>query len=334
MSSTKPVNAAIVGLGRWGQNLVAAVSNDADTSLRFTRAMTRTPARAADFCRDHALPLTSDFAAILADPDIEAVVLATPHSQHCAQICQAAASGKHVFVEKPFTLTLQEARAAVEASERYGIMLAVGFNRRFLPAYQAMGRALVSGVLGTALHVEGNFSGPFGYGYSDGMWRGSAAENPAGGMAAMGIHVLDAMIHLCGPVHRVSTISKRRVLQANIDDTTSVQLEFRNGTTGALASLMATPDHWRLHMFGSSGWSMMPDQETLETRRLEGEPQRQVFDPTNTLAMELTAFADHIRGLTTYPVIASEALAGVAAMEAIALSAARDGDLIDVATIA
>ncbi|MEM6462579.1 MAG: Gfo/Idh/MocA family oxidoreductase [Pseudomonadota bacterium] len=333
MSSVMPVDAAIIGLGRWGQNLVSAVADDANTSLKFTRAMTRTPAKSSDFCQRYAIPVTDDYSSILADPAIEAVVLATPHSQHCQQICDAAAAGKHVFVEKPLALTLADARIALEASKRHRIALAVGFNRRFLPAYQMMERELAAGSLGTALHLEGNFSGPFGYGYSDDMWRGSAAENPAGGMAAMGIHVLDAMIHLCGPVGRVSAISKRQVLETSIDDTTTVQLEFEGGATGSLASLMATPSHWRLQLFGSSGLALMPDQDTLEIRRLEGAPQRRGFDATNTLALELDAFAKQIRGLATYPVTGPEAVAGVAAMEAISISAGRGGDHIDVTNI-
>ena len=82
-------------------------------------------------------------------------------------------------------LTLKEAQEAVAACAAAGVVLALGFNRRFLPAYRALCENFRSDVLGEALHIEGNFSGSFGYGYTAEMWRGSASENPAGGMAAM-----------------------------------------------------------------------------------------------------------------------------------------------------
>lgn len=324
------MNAAIIGLGRWGQNLVEAAASRPGMSLRITRGVTRTPAKAEAFAGHHRLPLSDDYAAVLADPQIGAVLLATPHSQHPDQIRAAAAAGKHIFVEKPLALTLADARQAVQSCDAARVTLATGFNRRFLPAY----RALCTGfpALGTALHVDAHFSGPFGYDYSAGMWRGTASENPAGGMAAMGIHMLDAMIHLMGPVRSVAALSRRRAVTAPLDDTTTVQLDFTSGATGTLTTLMATPPHWRLHVFGAQGWGAMPDQQTLEIRPLAGDTQRTVFPATDTLADELECFADCIAGRATWPVTLTEALSGVAAMEAIARSAAESGERITVDT--
>src|SRR5262245_66162834 len=124
------VRAAIVGLGRWGRSLVASVQGKSD-SIRFAAAHTRTRATAEEFCRQHDLPLLGSFDAVLTDPAIDAVVLATPHSQHEAQVRAAAAAGKHVFVEKPITLNRKSADAVVAAARRAGIVLAVGFTRRF-----------------------------------------------------------------------------------------------------------------------------------------------------------------------------------------------------------
>ncbi len=331
MSTSHPVSAAIVGLGRWGQNLVTATAQD--HPLRFVSGVTRTPSKATDFVAKHGFPVSDDYDAMLADPAIEAVVLATPHSQHCAQICKAAEAGKHVFVEKPLALTLDEARRAIDHCNHHGVTLAVGFNRRFLPAYNALCDAYCDGTLGTALHVDANFSGPFGYQYSADMWRGTAAENPAGGMAAMGIHMLDAMIHLLGPVDSVSTLSRRRAIDAPLDDTTNVQLLFKCGATGSVTTLMATQTNWRLQLFGAAGWAAMKDQQSLELALIDGDPKMQQHDPNDTLADELASFADCVRGTGTFPVTHEEALAGVAAMEAISQSAAANGDRVSVAQV-
>ena len=323
MTGTKSVNAAIVGLGRWGQNLVNAAMSDPTNTLKFTRAVTRTPAKAQSFCDSHALPLSADFGDLLQNPDIQAIVLATPHSQHADQIKLAAKAGKHVFVEKPLALTLSEGLDVSAACDAANVVLAVGFNRRFLPAYRALEKLLISGDLGQPLHAEGNFSGPFGYDYSGDMWRGTISENPAGGMAAMGIHVLDAMIHLLGPISHVTARSSRRVLKAPIDDTTTILLDFSSGVTGSLTTIMATATNWRLQIFGSTGWVAMRDQRKLEWSTLNNEVQSRRFETADTLAMELDAFGKTILGIGEYPVTLSEALAGVAAMHAIARSASE-----------
>ncbi len=331
MSQQPTLNAAIVGLGRWGQNLVTAAASDTESRIRFIRGMTRTPSKVTDFGIAQGFEITDDFDSLLGDPKVQALVLATPHSMHCSQICAAAEAGKHIFVEKPLALTLGEAKDAVTACRRNKVTLAVGFNRRFLPALQALQKQNHTGSLGVPLHIDANFSGPFGFGFTDDMWRGTTAENPAGGMAALGIHMLDAMIHLLGPVQRVTALSKRRVLSAGVDDTTTVQLDFDSGATGTLTSLMATPLNWRLQLFGSEGWAAMADQQSLEVSRLEDlKESNQVFEAVDTLAAELNAFAAAIYEGTPFPVSMSEALAGVAAMQAISQSAAAGGSVVQV----
>lgn len=333
MSALNPINTAIVGLGRWGQNLVTSLSDQPDSPLCFIHGVTRTPTKVVDFATRHSFPVTDDFDAMLDDRGIEAVVLATPHSQHCAQIVKAAQAGKHVFVEKPLALSLDEAHEAIAQCGKHGVVLAVGFNRRFLPAFKELSDAFNAGTFGTALHVDANFSGPFGYDYTADMWRGTSTENPAGGMAAMGIHMLDAMIHLLGPVRSVSTLSRRRAVDAPLDDTTNVQLDFESGATGSLTTLMATAANWRFQLFGSSGWGAMRDQHTLEINLIGQDPSRVQHDANDTLADELAAFAACIQGQGDFPVTQREALAGVAAMEAISMSAAKDGERVLVAPI-
>jgi predicted dehydrogenase len=81
--------------------------------IRFVAGATRTPARAEEFGRRHGIPLQASFEAVLADPSIDAVVLATPHTMHTEQIVAAARAGKHVFTEKPLGLTAEQSAAAV-----------------------------------------------------------------------------------------------------------------------------------------------------------------------------------------------------------------------------
>src|SRR4051812_5902752 len=95
------ISAAIVGLGRWGRNIVEAASGH--ETLRIVRAVEPDVDGAREFCGRHQLDLSS-FEAVLADPAIEAVLLATPHSLHPSQVIACAAAGKQVFCEKPLAL--------------------------------------------------------------------------------------------------------------------------------------------------------------------------------------------------------------------------------------
>src|SRR6516225_2695209 len=101
------LNAAIIGLGWWGKELVRSVRQS--TLIRFSRGVTLEPEAAKEFAADTKLALGTSYEDVLADPAIDAVVLATPHTQHRAQVEAAAERGKHVFCEKPFALSRADA---------------------------------------------------------------------------------------------------------------------------------------------------------------------------------------------------------------------------------
>jgi predicted dehydrogenase len=291
--------------------------------------VTRTPEKVADFADRHGLPVTDDYASVLDDPEIQAVVLATPHSQHLGQIEAAAAAGKHVFVEKPLTLDASSAKEAVAACESADVVLALGHNRRFLPALKELQDMIVAGELGSVMHVEGNFSGNGAYGFRPGMWRADPTENPAGGMAAMGIHMVDALIHLCGPIASVQAQSLRQVLEIPVDDTTSMLFRFENGITGYLGTITATPRLWRMQVFGSKGWAHMRDPQTIDVRRQEGEVETLTFPALDIEFAELEAFAQAVSGGAPYPVTPEQAVHGIAVFEAVARSVDREGARVD-----
>jgi predicted dehydrogenase len=323
------LRAAIVGLGRWGRTLVASCQGKSEL-VRFTAGVTRTVETARGFACSQGFEIGSDYEAVLRDPSVDAVVLATPHTQHAAQVEAAAAAGKHVFVEKPFALDLGSAERALAAAERAGIVLAFGHNRRFLPATTQIKSLIDAGDLGTILHAEGNFSGPGGYRYQPGMWRATEAESPTGGMAGLGIHVVDLLTHLVGEIDGVIAQSCRRALQIDMDDTTSMLFRFRNGAAGSLVTLTATAPLWRIQVFGSKGWVQMRGHDQIVLRRLDACPETVEFPSIDMERAELEAFARAVGGGPPYLVTAEEALHGIAVFEAIARSA-QDGGWTPVA---
>jgi len=319
------IRAAIVGMGRWGQNLVECTQGKTD-KIRFTVGVARTPEKAKAFAAAHGLRLVSAYEAVLADPDVDAVVLATPHTQHAEQVTAAARAGKHVFTDKPFALTRASAEAAVRACADAKHVLAVGFNWRYQPALREIRRMVHDGRLGRLLHIEGNFNGPSVYRFPREHWRQQAEEGPAGGMTGRGVHVVDAMLYLAGPVASVVAQSERLTLDYGLDDTTSMLFKFASGSTGYLGTVIATAEGWRMQVLGSKGWAKVgsiPHLHTwsLTTCMVNAQPTVIDYPQTSTERLELEGFADAIEGRAPYACPPEDALHGVAVLEAIVKSA-------------
>ncbi len=309
------IDAAIIGLGRWGQALVQSVQGKSDL-IRFTAGVDQIPSKAASTAEQYGFPLGDNYEAVLADPAIDVVVLATPHSQHASQIIAAAAVGKHIFVEKPFTLTKASAEDAVAMASRAGVVLALGENRRFLPAFEGLRQRLDAGVLGEIAHVEVSMSGSYGFWYALGTWRTTRKEAPAGGMTSVGIHMVDAMISMFGPIAWVDAQSLRRFVETEVDDTTSMLLAFENGISGYLGTLAASAKYSRFHVFGSKGWAKIDDESRLEIRPIEGDSEVIAYPPFDTERAELEAFANAVAGVAEYPLPLDHAVHGVSVLDA------------------
>ena len=317
------INAAIVGLGGWGQNLVTSVQGKSDR-IRFTTGVTRTPSRAEDFCREHDIALGGDYAAMLADPSIDAVVLATPHTRHATEIVAAAEAGKHVFAEKPFTLTVADAETALDALASRGLKVGIGHNRRFAPNTIELKRMLDAGELGALVHIEGQFSANLAR--HDGTWRSSRTESPAGGMTSLGIHLVDMFIHLFGRVTEVQTWSRRIAMPYDIDDSTSVLIGFEDGRVGTLGTVANSASIWRVRVFGSSGWAELKEQNRIERLMVDGTHDEREwpglgYPSFETIGAGLDAFADDVEGKAAFPITPDQIRHGVAMFEAIVKSA-------------
>jgi predicted dehydrogenase len=308
------INAAIVGLGRWGKNLVGAVQGKSER-IRFVRGVVRRPDAVREFAAQHDFPLSADLAEALADPNVQAVVLATPHSLHAEQIMAAARAGKAILCEKPLTLTRADAERALNACEAAGVPLGVGHDKRFFASMQELKRIVASGELGEILHVEGNSSNEVSRRFYS-KWRESPAESPGASLTATGIHVLDAFVNLVGPVRRVHAQVIVRKPAPDPLDTVAVLYEFANRASGVLCGVRTTPFFWRVHVFGASGSAEAQGENELVLRMSGKEPQRLRFEPVNTLRAELEAFADAVTGDAPYPIPPAQLLATVAAFEA------------------
>jgi predicted dehydrogenase len=234
------ITTAIVGLGWWGKTLVKA-ARDFGAPLRFVRGVTLEPDSVRDFAVEHQIALGTSLDEVLADKTIQAVLLATPHTKHRAQVEAIAAAGKHLYCEKPFALTKADAIAALEACKRAGIVLGVGHHFRLMPSMRVLAELKDAGAFGTIMHVEGNYSHDWLANYPANSWRMAAEESRAGGMTGMGIHVLDCFRDVVGPMKRISALSKARVLKLPAGDTTAALIEFEMALPARLAPRSRRP---------------------------------------------------------------------------------------------
>jgi predicted dehydrogenase len=248
------INAAIVGMGWWGKTLVESVQGSSDV-IRFVAGATRTASpELTAFAEGQELKLVGSFEDLLSDPKVDAVVLATPHSLHPRQVVAAAAAGKHVFCEKPFALTKADAEAAAKATQKAGVTLGVGYNRRFHPEMTKLRERIRTGDLGTILHIEATMTFPNALMLKASQWRAQREETPCGGLTPMGVHAIDGMIDLCGPITQVYCQSFRQAVEIDSDDTTSMLFRMKGGMSGYLGTMTATGPGFSFQVFGTKGW--------------------------------------------------------------------------------
>lgn len=320
------IDVALVGLGWWGRKIARELV--ASDRIRPVLVVDPEP-DARDRARALGLTSTPELGEALADPAIDAVVLASPHRFHAAQIVAAAQAGKHVFCEKPFCTTSAEVDVALAAVEAAGVRLGVGHEKRFEPPVAQLLDRCRSGGLGTPLVFEGNFSQDKFLALPEGNWRLSAAEAPVGPLSATGIHLVDLAVGVLGEPSEVwARLATRATSFAN-GDTLTVALAFPDGASASITAVLATPFLGRVCVLGSQGWSEIRDRSHPETpqgwdvttvHRSHGTEQRFV-PPAAAVRANLERFADAVTGAGTYPVTTAEVRATVRAFEAITRSA-------------
>ena len=254
---------------------------------------------------------------------------------------RAAAAGKHVFMEKPFTLDVKSAERALAAVARARVVLGVAYPRRFHPAINEIKTRLGDGRLGIPTHAETAQGAPAAHFMPEGYyWRADPKEAPAGAMTATGVHNLDALIYLFGRIDEVYCLNLHRLL-TRLEDTTSILMRFENGMSASLFCSLATAPTYRFAVYGTKGRAELLDQDpafrftavpdAMPTGRLTAaQPEVIEYKGFNALKAELEGFAAAIEGVRPYPITPDEILHGVAAFEAIVRSAAT-GEPVKVA---
>lgn len=319
------MRAALTGYGWWGQHMAPRLRDNTHISLTGICAPELVGSETED-----GTPVYADFAAVLADPEVDAVILTSPNQLHEPQTIQAAEAGKHVFCEKPLALDGSSARRMAQAIAAKGLTLGIGHERRFEPGMAKLAEMVESGSLGTIMHAEAAFSHDKLTGVPKDNWRTKKATAPAAAMTGMGIHLTDALIGMFGRVEVVQALTADRVLGWETGDLVTVQLGFKAGMTATLSAILATPHFIRFHVFGSTRWAEVrndthPDTPGGFAHLALSETGREIettsYPWEDTVVTNLEAFAAAVDGRAAYPITVEDMVHNIEVLDAIAQAA-------------
>jgi len=252
------------------------------------------------------------------------VVVCGPGDVHVDHTLAAIEAGKHVLVIKPLALNRSDAEAVYEAADKKGVFVGLGYERCFLPAADELRRRVAAGDLGQIVHAEGAYCVGRYLNMTRDNWKTDATIAPLGALAD---HMLYMMIELIGPVAELNVSGLHLATDLDVADTSSVMLRFAGGASGLLTAIGVTPEFARLHIFGTEGWAEIRGASRLEIKPRQGESTIVDFPAFDTLKAQIEVFAAAATGEVDFPLSPQQAIASVAAVEAMARSAKSGGPI-------
>lgn len=322
---TEKVRLASVGLGRWARVLARGAQRGDVIDLY--SCFSRSEESRARFQEEYGIPrAASSYEELLADPDVEGVIVTTPNDTHREVITQALEAGKAVYTDKPIAQTLEDALAIKQVVDRTGGVFAVGHSARRLSGNRVMKRWIEDGTLGGVSLIEANFSNERGLELTPDTWRWYLSKTPGGPLIQLGVHHADNLQYLLGPVAAVTAHQRKLFTEAEVPDATMAILEFESGALGYLGCGWASPGIYQIRVQGTkqnlmydldfTHWdeSHEADEWSSLVSQAYGEQERTPVElpPTDMFREQLEEFALAARGEAEVEVTADDAIRALA----------------------
>jgi predicted dehydrogenase len=302
----------------------------------------RDPAKAEAMAARHGGRAVADYDAFL-DESIDVVMIGSPSGVHAEQGIAAARRGRHVLVEKPIDVSTVRGRALVEAAEAAAVRLGILFQDRRKPALVRLAAFLRGGGLGRVLVVSARvkWHRPPEY-YSASRWRGTLAQDGGAALVNQGIHTVDLLLWMLGPIERVQALAARQVHAIEGEDTALALLEFASGAVGTLeATTVAWPGYARRVEISGTGGTVVVEGDDVVAADLRAPRPDDLAGGAGTSASAGTAvvsdatphrrmvedFAEAIAEGREPACSGGEGLRSLAVVEAVYAAAARRGGL-------
>ena len=330
--SADPLRVACIGIGWWSDVLADAIQRSGKLEIR--SCYTRSDENRKNFAAKYRCRPAASYEAMLADAEIEAIINTTPNDVHLATTCAAAAAGKHVFLDKPIANSISDGRAITEACRKAGVVLALGYQRRRESHFRYVRQQIDAGRFGRLVNAEANISRDRLGKVDLTSWRYQAAGMPGGVMLQIGIHYIDVLAYLIGPIHAVRAQSAQLVLPGDNPDVASLILQHENGALSTLnASYASASEYYLMNVYGKDMTAFYDLHNGLRLlKRGESHPVAVPCAVNDTLVEELEEFAAAARGQRQHEVGGEEATRSLAVVRAGILSG-REGRSVEVAEL-
>ena len=330
--SSAPLRVGCLGMGWWSDVLADAVVRSG--KIQIVSCYTRSEDKRNAFAKKYGCTAAPTYEAMLADKSIEAIINTTPNDVHLPSTKAAAEAGKHVFLDKPIANNVSEGRAITEVCKKAGVVLALGYQRRRESHFRYVKKQIDAGAFGKLVNAEANISRDRLGKIDLNSWRYQAAGMPGGVMLQIGIHYIDVLEYLIGPVKAVSGRSAQLVLPGDNPDVASLILEHENGAISTLnASYASASEYYLMNVYGKEATAYYDMHSGLRIlKRGETKPVTVPSDNNDTFIEELEEFANAVRGNGKPEVGGEFATTSLAVIRA-GVRSAREGRRVEVAEI-
>jgi len=329
---TEPLKVACLGMGWWSDVLADAIVRSG--KLEIAACYTRSEEKRAKFAAKYSCRAAPSYGSILADRSIEAIINTTPNNVHLETTRAAAEAGKHVFLDKPIANTVSDGRGITEVCHKAGVVLALGYQRRREGHFRWIRKQIDDGVFGKLVNAEANISRDRLGKIDLGSWRYTAEGMPGGVMLQIGIHYIDVLEYLVGPIKAVSGSLAQLVLPGDNPDVASLLIEHQNGALSTLnASYASASEYYVMNIYGKDASAYYDFHQGLRFLKRGAEKSEPVQAPkVDTFVDELEEFAAAVRG-GPRPEMGGEGGTRSLAVIRAGIKSAREGRRVQVAEI-
>jgi len=331
-SQHAPLTVACIGMGWWSDVLADAMKRSG--KLRIAACYSRSESKRNAFAAKYGCRAAPSYEAILSDDSIAAIVNTTPNNVHLGTTRAAARAGKHVFLDKPIANTIADGCEIAAACREAGVVLAVGYQRRRESQFRWMRRQIDAGAFGKLVNAEANISRDRLGKIDLSSWRYTAEGMPGGVMLQIGIHYIDVLEYLFGPVKTVSGMLAQLVLPGDNPDVASLVMEHETGALSTVnASYASASEYYVMNVYGKEASAYYDMHQGLRFLKRGSERSEQVDVPKiDALVDELEEFARAARGEGRPEMDGERATASLAVIRA-GIRSAREGRRVAVADV-
>lgn len=331
--STSPLRVASVGLG-WWSDVLADAAGRTDGRVEVVSCFTRSEDKRQAFAGKYNCGSAASLDEILSDDSIDAIINTTPNHVHLETTAAAAGAGKHVFLDKPVANTIGEARAITKVCADAGVVLSVGYQRRRESHFRWIQDKINAGEFGTLVQAEANISRDREGKFELDHWRYTAEGMPGGVMLQIGLHYVDVLTMLLGPIESVSGMASQLVLPGDNPDVGSLMMKHKNGAVSTLSTSYASAsEYYVMNIYGkkmSAYYNLFDGLRSLNQGDTDQTPV--AVEKNDAIAEQLIEWADAISGGVEPEVGGESAMTSLAVVKA-GIKSVAEGRHVPVAEI-